>query len=184
MSFHLSLSPTSSSSLTRFRPVVMPYKVKPALFKSFSTLSIHRCYFQRVSRGDSSSLLAIEDDPLVALDDASADKRAHVFRYGKRAPSVFRYGKRAPSVFRYGKRLFDEGGAADSSLLPKRIFRPRQTRGSRKRAGGEGVDDVPREEGGGVRGVAEGEEEETLLIKGSDDIDAITVDKKPIFRYG
>ena len=35
MSFHLSLSPTSSSSLTRFRPVVMPYNDKPALFKSF-----------------------------------------------------------------------------------------------------------------------------------------------------
>ena len=36
MSFHLSLSPTSSSSLTRFRPVVMPYNDNPALFKSIS----------------------------------------------------------------------------------------------------------------------------------------------------
>ena len=45
MSFHLSLSPTSSSSLTRFRRVVMPYNDdKPALFKSFSMLSIHRCF--------------------------------------------------------------------------------------------------------------------------------------------
>ena len=43
MSFHLSLSPTSSSSLTRLRPVVMPYNDKLALFKSFSMLSIHRC---------------------------------------------------------------------------------------------------------------------------------------------
>ena len=43
MSFHLSLSSTSSSSLTRFRPVVMPYNDKLALFKSFSILSIHRC---------------------------------------------------------------------------------------------------------------------------------------------
>ena len=39
MSLHLSLSPTSSSSLTRFRPVVMPYNDKLALFKSFSILS-------------------------------------------------------------------------------------------------------------------------------------------------
>ena len=38
------LSPTSSSSLTRFRPVVMPYNDKPALFKSFSILSIHCCF--------------------------------------------------------------------------------------------------------------------------------------------
>ena len=37
MSFHLSLSPTSSSSLTRFRPVVMPYNDKLALF-SFQIL--------------------------------------------------------------------------------------------------------------------------------------------------
>ena len=44
MSFHLSLSPTSSSSLTRFRPVVMPYNDKLALFESFSILSIHRCF--------------------------------------------------------------------------------------------------------------------------------------------
>ena len=44
MSFHLSLSPTSSSSLTQFRPVVMPYNDKPALLKSFSILSIHRCF--------------------------------------------------------------------------------------------------------------------------------------------
>ena len=44
MFFHLSLSPTSSSSLTRFRPVVIPYYDKPALFKSFSILSIHRCF--------------------------------------------------------------------------------------------------------------------------------------------
>ena len=43
MSFHHSLSPTSTSSLTRFRPVVMPYNDKLALFKSFSILSIHRC---------------------------------------------------------------------------------------------------------------------------------------------
>ena len=40
MSFDLSLSPTSSSSLTRFRPVVMPYNDKLALFKSFSILSL------------------------------------------------------------------------------------------------------------------------------------------------
>ena len=39
MSFHLSLSPTSSSSLTRFRPVVMPCNDKLALFKSSSILS-------------------------------------------------------------------------------------------------------------------------------------------------
>ena len=39
MSFHLSLSPTSSSSLTRFHPVVMPYNDKLALFKSISKLS-------------------------------------------------------------------------------------------------------------------------------------------------
>ena len=44
MSFHLSLSPTSSSSLTRFPPVVMPYNDKPALFKSFSILSIYRSF--------------------------------------------------------------------------------------------------------------------------------------------
>ena len=36
--FRLSLSPTSSSSLTRFRPVVIPYNGKPALFKSFSMI--------------------------------------------------------------------------------------------------------------------------------------------------
>ena len=50
MSFHLSLSPTSSSSLTRFRPVVMPYNVNPALFKSFSTLSIHLCFGRPTGR--------------------------------------------------------------------------------------------------------------------------------------
>ena len=45
MSFHLSLSSTSSSSLTRFRPVIMQYNDKLALFKSFSILlSIHRCF--------------------------------------------------------------------------------------------------------------------------------------------
>ena len=44
LSFHLSLSPTSFSSLTRFRPVAMPYNDKPALFKSFSIFSIHRCF--------------------------------------------------------------------------------------------------------------------------------------------
>ena len=43
MSFHLSLSPTSSWRLTQFHPVVMPYSDKPALFKSFSILSIHHC---------------------------------------------------------------------------------------------------------------------------------------------
>ena len=48
MSFHLSLSPTSSSSLTRFRTVVMPYK--PALFKFFSILSIHRCFERPTGR--------------------------------------------------------------------------------------------------------------------------------------
>ena len=37
--FHLSLSPTSSSSLTRFRPVVMPYHDKLALFKTFPSFS-------------------------------------------------------------------------------------------------------------------------------------------------
>ena len=50
MSFHLSLSPTSSSSLTRFRPVVMPYNDKLALFKSFSILSIHRCFGRPTGR--------------------------------------------------------------------------------------------------------------------------------------
>ena len=50
MSFHLSLSPTSSSSLARFRPVVMPYNDKLALFKSFSILSIHRCFGRPTGR--------------------------------------------------------------------------------------------------------------------------------------
>ena len=50
MSFHLSLSPTSSSSLTRFRPVVMPYNDKLALFRSFSILSIHRCFGRPTGR--------------------------------------------------------------------------------------------------------------------------------------
>ena len=46
MSFHLSLSPTSSSSLTRFHPFVHGlYNDKPALFKSFSISSIHRCFW-------------------------------------------------------------------------------------------------------------------------------------------
>ena len=41
MFFHLSLSPTSSSSPTRFRPVVMPYNDKLALFNSFlSTVAL------------------------------------------------------------------------------------------------------------------------------------------------
>ena len=50
MSFHLSLSPTSSSSLTRFLPVVMPYNDKLALFKSFSILSIRRCFGRPTGR--------------------------------------------------------------------------------------------------------------------------------------
>ena len=45
-----SLSPTSSSSLTRFRPVVMPYNDKLALFRSFSILSIHRCFGRPTGR--------------------------------------------------------------------------------------------------------------------------------------
>ena len=50
MFLNLSLSPTSSSSLTRFRPVVMPYNDKPALFRSFSILSIHRCFGRPTGR--------------------------------------------------------------------------------------------------------------------------------------
>ena len=50
MSFHLSLSPTSSSSLTRFRPVLMTYNDKLALFKSFSILSIHRRFWPPIGR--------------------------------------------------------------------------------------------------------------------------------------
>ena len=50
LSFHLSLSPTSSSSLSRFRPVVMPYNDKLVLFKSFSILSIHRCFWRPTGR--------------------------------------------------------------------------------------------------------------------------------------
>jgi len=70
------------------------------------------------------------------VDEESIDdfeKRAHVFRYGKRAPSVFRYGKRAPSVFRYGKRAsvfrygkrFPNYELEDGTvkIYPKRIFR-------------------------------------------------------------
>ena len=44
------LQPESSSSLIRFRPVVMPYNDKLALFKSFSTLSIHRCFGRPTGR--------------------------------------------------------------------------------------------------------------------------------------
>ena len=51
MSFHLSLSPTSSSSLTRFRPEVMPYNVNPALFRSFAILSIHGCFVRSERQG-------------------------------------------------------------------------------------------------------------------------------------
>ena len=50
MSFHLSLSPTSSSSLTRFRLVVMPYNDKLALIKFFSILFIHRCFGRPTGR--------------------------------------------------------------------------------------------------------------------------------------
>ena len=50
MSFHLSLSPTSSSSLTRFHPVVTPYNDKLALFKSYSPLSIHLCFGRPTGR--------------------------------------------------------------------------------------------------------------------------------------
>ena len=50
MSFHLSVSPTSFSSLTQFRPVVMSCNDNPALFKSFSILSIHRCFGRPTGR--------------------------------------------------------------------------------------------------------------------------------------
>ena len=50
MSFHLSLSPTSFSSLSRFRPVAMPYNDKLALFRSFSILSIHSCFGRPTGR--------------------------------------------------------------------------------------------------------------------------------------
>jgi len=63
------------------------------------------------------------------LEENAMEKKAHVFRYGKRAPSVFRYGKRGQSLFRYGKRAdaiddsaFDTEDYPDQ-LFPKRIFR-------------------------------------------------------------
>ena len=163
---------------------------------------------EKQSSSDSSSIVTVDDESMEDLD-----KRAHVFRYGKRAPSVFRYGKRAPSVFRYGKRgssVFRYGKRFPSydledatiEVFPKRIFRYGKRSGDELSATEEEIfddmhgDDKRKIFRYGKRSIGDEEKEEIkqkhrLIVENSaeeeDDLEKEVelVHKRPaIFRYG
>jgi hypothetical protein len=86
---------TRASSILRFAALIL------LVFINFSHSSSDSITVPDEKWSDLDANLYWSDNSGVSDD---VEKRAHVFRYGKRSPSVFRYGRRSPSVFRYGKR--------------------------------------------------------------------------------